>query len=218
MSTVTTMSLQRSLMETTDTIAIMGKSGHGKVLADIARANGYTQIIWIDDDTTKPEAVTRKQFTDKYADIPVALGIGDNVTREHICAELTSNDIVLLTLIHPSAVVSTSAKIARGCVIMPQAVINSDSVLGEGVIVNSNATVEHDCEVGSFAHISPNAALAGEVTVGKRTHIGIGASVVQQIRIGDDVVVAAGSAVIDDVPDTVMVAGVPATIKKKVMR
>ena len=33
-------------------LAIIGASGHGKVVADIARKNGYTEIVFLDDATT----------------------------------------------------------------------------------------------------------------------------------------------------------------------
>ena len=36
-----------------DKIIIIGASGHGKVIADIAKLNGYKEIIFLDDDITK---------------------------------------------------------------------------------------------------------------------------------------------------------------------
>ena len=34
-------------------IVIIGASGHGKVIADIARLNGYEEILFLDDDKSK---------------------------------------------------------------------------------------------------------------------------------------------------------------------
>ena len=34
-------------------IIIIGASGHGKVVADIAKLNGYEEILFLDDDTSK---------------------------------------------------------------------------------------------------------------------------------------------------------------------
>ena len=36
-----------------DKLVIIGASGHGKVIADIAKLNGYQEIIFLDDDPTK---------------------------------------------------------------------------------------------------------------------------------------------------------------------
>ena len=33
-----------------DKIVIIGASGHGKVVADIAKLNGYQEIVFVDDD------------------------------------------------------------------------------------------------------------------------------------------------------------------------
>ena len=46
--------------------------------------------------------------------------------------------------------------------------------------------------------------------IGENSYIGAGATVIQGTVIGSDVTVGAGSVVISDVPDGVMVKGVPA--------
>ena len=97
---------------------------------------------------------------------------------------------------------------------MPLASINADVTIGRGCIINSGAIVEHDSHVGDFVHIAPHATLAGGVNVGDHTFIGMGACVIQQRTLGHHAIVAAGSVVIEDIPSYVMVAGVPAVIKK----
>ncbi|WP_345988241.1 acetyltransferase [Sulfurimonas sp. HSL1-2] len=201
-------------METTKRIGIYGVGGHGRVVAQIARACGYTDILWIDD-AVKEGACDFDTFKTANADIPVALGVGSNAARQRVFEKLVTIGAEPLTLIHPSAVIAADAAVGSGSVIMPLAVVNTGATIGEGVIVNSGAVVEHDCRIGAFAHLSPNVALAGAVSVGLRTHVGIGSSVVQGVSIGSDAVIAAGSAVIASLPDGVMAAGVPAVIKKE---
>ena len=55
------------------------------------------------------------------------------------------------------------------------------------------------------------------VVIGDNVWIGAGAIVLPGVVIGNNCVVAAGSVVISNVPDNVMVAGVPAVIKKKLV-
>jgi serine O-acetyltransferase len=50
------------------------------------------------------------------------------------------------------------------------------------------------------------------MTVGSDVSFGTGAVVVGPVTIGDHVVVGAGSVVVDDVPNNVTVAGVPARV------
>lgn len=202
-------------MAATKRLGIYGCSGHGKVLADIAKAMGIMQVIWIDDYPAIEDAIDFQSFIRMYHDVPVAVGIGDNVVRKRICNKLKESGIPIATLIHPSAIISDSANIGEGCVIMPLCAINVDAVIGKGTIVNTGAVIEHDCTIGAYSHISPNVSLAGNVKVGELSHLGIGSCCIQNRIIGAHVVVAAGSCVTSDIPDNVMIAGVPAVIKKR---
>jgi UDP-N-acetylbacillosamine N-acetyltransferase len=200
-------------MDTTDKIAIYGKSGHGKVLADIARARGFKEILWIDDDPKK-EALRFLDFYEFYHDVPVLLGIGDNHTRQKLFYSLKSKGFLLPSIAHPSAIISESAQLNDGSVVMPNAVINADVKIAEGVIINTGAIIEHDCILEDFVHISPKVALAGGVKVSKFSHIGIGANVIQGVKIGENTKVGAGASVLRDLPSNVTAVGIPAKVIK----
>lgn len=189
-------------------IGIYGASGHGKVVADIAKLNGY-EVIFIDD--SKEGFLNYQEYKKRY-NYPIAWGIGDNLTRFELASTLEHET---LTLIHPKAVISSSAKIESGVVIMPGAIINADAIIEQGSIINSGAIIEHDCIIGSFCHIAPNVALAGGVKVGKITFIGIGTSVIQNIDIGANSVIGAGSLVLENIPNNVIAYGSPVKIKRR---
>ena len=53
-----------------------------------------------------------------------------------------------------------------------------------------------------------------EIFVGDNCYVGTGATILGPIRIGNNVTIAAGAVVTKDVPDNVVVAGVPAKIIK----
>jgi UDP-N-acetylbacillosamine N-acetyltransferase len=195
-------------------IGIYGVGGHGKVVAQIAAACGYTETIWIDDACVEGTS-TFEAFLDAYPDTPVALGIGGNKARQRVCEKIEATGIMPAVLVHPTASVAPDAVVGAGSVVMPMAVVNTEAVIGKGGIVNSGAVIEHECRLDDFVHISPKAALAGAIRVGARTHVGIGSSVIQCITIGSDCIIAAGAAVISPLPDGVMAAGVPAVIKKE---
>lgn len=202
-------------MATTE-IWIYGASGHGKVVADIARACGYTVAGWIDD-APRDRTLAWETFCGAYPKAPVALGIGNNAARQAIARKITAGGHPLPVLIHPSAVVSPSATVDEGSVVMPRAVINADATVGAGTIVNTGAVVEHDCILEPFVHLSPAAALAGGVCVKTRAHIGIGASVIQGVTVGEGATIGAGAAVIGSIPDGATAVGVPAKIIKGVL-
>ena len=203
-------------------IAILGASGHGKVVAELAELNGYS-VAFFDD--AYPQKSQLEQWsvignTDTLiANIQdfdgVAIGIGNNRIRAEKSAQLDSVNAELISLVHPSATVSNYSVLGKGVAVMAGAVINPFATIGDGVIVNTCAVVEHDCLLGDFSHVSPNAALAGESKIGHKTWIGIGASVRQQIKIGDDSVIGAGSVVVKDIPAGSTVCGNPAKEMKR---
>lgn len=199
-------------------LAILGASGHGRVVADIAESCGWNQIDFYDDawpKVTKNACWTiNGAIDDFYVHSPefqgVIVGIGDNKTRLSIIDQLLANKMPLISLIHPSAVISQHASIGLGVVVMPQVVINVGVKIGDGVILNTSCSIEHDCKLEDGVHISPGAHLAGGVVVCKSTWVGIGANVRQYLSIGNNTIVGAGATVVSNVASNVTVVGTPA--------
>ncbi|WP_169940099.1 acetyltransferase [Campylobacter sp. RM15925] len=198
-------------MEPTE-IYIYGCGGHAAVIADIAAECGYEKVIFLDD--AKFNGVNILKFSPELKKADIIIGVGDNKARKNLQNLVCEAGFNVVSLIHPSAVISTSAKICRGVVVMPNAVINARAVIKQGAIINSASVIEHDCVIGEFAHISPNVALAGGVEVGNLTHVGIGSCVIQGIKIGANSVIGAGSVVVRDITNNVLAYGNPARISK----
>ena len=200
------------------TLAIIGASGHGKVVADTAIQCGWTHIIYFDDAwptlTTHgkwpvlgtPETLT--QHLQGFSAIIVA--IGDNHIRLHKSLALQKAALPLASLIHPNAYVASDTHIEDGSIICAGAIVQPGTSIGLAGIVNTIATVDHDCSLASGVHISPGANLAGSVSVGECTWVGIGASINQSLSVGANVVIGASAAVTKDISDGVKVIGIPA--------
>ncbi len=201
-----------------NTLAILGASGHGKVVADVALATGWRQVVFFDD--AWPERRRNGHWdiagpsSRLLADMPafdgVIVAIGHNATRWDKHRWLRKAGANLVTLVHPTATVSRFARIGAGSVLMAGAVVNVDAELGEASIVNTGATIDHDGLLGHSVHASPGVHLAGDVAVGALSWLGIGSVVRQGVRIGQSVTVGAGSVVLRDVADGMTVIGVPA--------
>ncbi|MEZ8819381.1 acetyltransferase [Vibrio sp. 10N.222.54.A1] len=198
--------------------AILGASGHGKVIAEIAELNGYHNIVFFDDRWPSLKSVEHWSVSGdtstllsnvKEYDLAV-VAIGHNATRCSKQRELTSAGANFGVLAHPKAVISKYANIGIGSVVMANAVVNPFSHIGVSCIINTGSTVDHDCKLAEGVHISPGVNLAGGVEVGKNTWIGIGSQVKQLVVIGCDTVVGAGSTVINNVPNFKTVVGSPA--------
>ncbi len=193
-------------------LVIIGASGHGKVIADIALKCGYRNIAFIDDNAVGkcmgfPIIGTCEElmlFADGNTDFIIA--IGNNKIRRMIAGKYNLN---WTTLSHPSAIVGSNVQIGRGTVIMAGAIISPAVVIGDHCIINTAAIVEHDNRLGNYVHISPNAALGGTVHVGDNTHIGIGASIRNNIDICENCVVGAGSVVVKNITASGVYVGAP---------
>lgn len=204
------------------TLAIVGASGHGKVVAEAALSSGlWGEVIFYDDawptktkNGSSDVVGTTQNLLDMDQKPEVIVAIGNNKIRLAKQQELLSAGFILATVVHHTAAVSNSATIKAGTVVMAGAVINADAVIGAACIVNTNAVVEHDCILADAVHISPGACLAGGVEVGESSWVGIGATVIQLTCIGKNVMVGAGAAVVNDLPDGVTAVGVPAKIIK----
>jgi sugar O-acyltransferase (sialic acid O-acetyltransferase NeuD family) len=205
---------------------VWGAGGHGRVVADVVRAAGGTVVGFVDADAAKvghpplPGApvvlmaeaellrvLGRGQGADGGWDA-LAPGIGDN--RGRLRAFGLAAGAAWPSLIHPSAILSPSARVGEGTVVMPRAVLNADARVGRAAIVNTGAIVEHDCVVDDGAHLSPGCVLAGGARVGEGAWVGAGATVLPGVVVGPWAVVGAGAVVVRDVPGGTIVVGIPA--------
>jgi sugar O-acyltransferase (sialic acid O-acetyltransferase NeuD family) len=199
-------------------LAILGASGHGKVVADIALQTGWKSVVFYDDAWPERSHVEHwevrggmPRLLDDLAQFEgVLVAIGNNAVRENTLKVLSADGARLVTLVHPKATVSSLARLGEGTVVVAGAVINAFAILGKGTIVNTSATVGHDCRLGSYVHVAPGANVAGNVNVGRGSWVGVGAAIRQGVSIGEEVVVGAGAAVVADIADGLTVVGVPA--------
>ncbi len=193
-------------------LAVVGAGGHGRVCAEIAKTNGYEEIIFIDD-ADLPEVKVSGRVSDLAywtREYDVIIAVGNNNTRKVLLDYAEGLGANIATLIHPSAVVSPSASIGRGSVICPGAVVMTGAVLGEGVIVNTCASVDHDCRIGDIVHVAVGARVAGTVTVGDGVFIGAGAAIVNNVSVCAGCRIGAGAAVVSDIKESGTYVGVPA--------
>lgn len=199
-----------------DSLIIIGASGHGKVVADIAmKMNKWKNISFLDDNLSLktimgiPVIGSSANVVEhtKHSDFFVA--IGNNSTRERIQEGLLAQGTSIVSLVHPSAIIGTDVNVGIGTAIMAGVVINSSSVVGKGCIINSNSGLDHDNNIGDYVHISPRTHLAGTVKVGKGSWLGIGSVVSNNINICSGCKIGAGAVVVKDITESGTYVGVP---------
>jgi len=203
-------------------LLILGAGGHGKVVAEIASLmKQWDEIAFLDDNKELKEVNgykvidglrNYKLYKEEYENVFVA--IGNNKFRIDLIENLLEEGFKIPVLIHPFTAISSNVQINKGTVVMSGAVINTNTVIGKGCIINTSSSIDHDCTLEDGVHISPGVHIGGTVNIGKCTWVCIGTSIANNITIGKNVIIAAGAAVVQNVPDNVMIAGVPAIFKK----
>ena len=190
-------------------LIIIGASGHGKVVTDIALLNGYEDIVFLDDDESIKECggfpVIGKTIEAQVLEGDKVVAIGNATIRERM-----QTDMRTVTLIHPNSVIGRNVEIGEGTVIMPGTVINAEAKIGKGCIINTNSSVDHDCFIGDYVHVAVGSHICGTVSIGHRTWIGAGTTVSNNINIVADVVIGAGAVVVKDIMEAGTYLGVPA--------
>ncbi len=115
-----------------------------------------------------------------------------------------------ITLVHPSAQVSPSAKLGKGVFVGPLVSIANDTKVGEFALIGRSSSIGHHVFIGDYSAIGPGVVIPGRVYVGSDVHVGNGASVINGITVSDGSLIGAGSVVTRHVKKGRQVMGNPA--------
>ena len=156
-------------------IVVIGAGDFGKEVAwlieDInKKAPMYIILGFLDDDTDK----IGKQLNGYECLGPVSSLIELN-KNHHACAVVAMQDsdirrqIVKMfpefdsweTLIHPTANISASSKIGKGCIVCANNNISVNTAIGDQVIMNLSVTMGHDCKVADYVSIMSGTCYPG---------------------------------------------------------
>ncbi|MFV2113139.1 NeuD/PglB/VioB family sugar acetyltransferase [Micromonospora sp. LOL_025] len=210
---------RRALLHQGRPLVVLGTSGHAREIAWIAeqadqpvlgcvgpyRAAEHDRLSvpWLGDDDWLDTADPTVRYV---------VGVGDGALRARIDQAAGRNGRRCGSLVSPTAVIGARCTVGEGSVFWPGAVLTTDVRLGRHVHIGTRATVGHDTVIGDYATLLPGCTVAGSSRIGDGTTVAAGATVVDNISIGRDAVVGAGAVVVRDVPDNVVVVGVPARI------
>jgi sugar O-acyltransferase (sialic acid O-acetyltransferase NeuD family) len=206
-------------------IIVFGAGGHAKVVIDaIQRESRYEIVAVADAHMGKQGSIFCGYEVKSEAELLDADGsplfgaiiaIGSNSVRRNLAETILSKGWALVSIVHPAAVVATSASIGAGTLVMPGSVLNADARIGDNTIINTGAIIEHDCEIGEHVHIGPNAILCGGVVIGPGALVGAGAIVLGGVRIDAGATIGAGAVVLRDIPHGATAVGSPARVLER---
>jgi len=190
-------------------VIMLGAGGHASVLIDLILLSGgkikgiitpepsqiknYPDIPYLGDESQLSE--------NEWQSFQLVNGIGSlnpeaNKHRHALYQKCKAWGYSFATLIHPRAIVASTAQINEGAQIMAGVVIQPNVVIDQNSIINTRTSVDHDCIIGKSCHVAPGVTLSGNVQVGDFAHVGVGATVIQGIEIGSETLIRAGTTVV----------------------
>jgi sugar O-acyltransferase (sialic acid O-acetyltransferase NeuD family) len=148
------------------------------------------------------------QFLEFGSALPV-MAVGEPAGKRML-AERYAGRPFAAALVHPTAVVSASARLGQGVVVGPLALVSANAVVEDHVLVNAYASVGHDVRVGACTTLSCHVDLTGGVSVGRESFFGSGARVIPNIGVGDRCSIGAGAVVVRRTGDDATLFAAPA--------
>ena len=113
------------------------------------------------------------------------------------------------SFVHPSCVISKSAKIGVGTTILAHTVVNPNAIIGNHCTILTHVTVGHDANVGDYNFFATHSIISN-LKMGNGNFIGINASTNNFITIGDYCFVGMASNVTKSLTSRMKVYGNPA--------
>lgn len=150
-------------------LLILGAGGHGKVVQEVAHDFlGYEMIDFLDDNAKNAIGKIEDfgKFRSTYKNAFVALG--NNALREGLIMKLKANNFIVVNIIHPSAIISSSTKLGTGIYIGAGAILNSNTTVCDGTIIGIGARMDHDSVASKFSYIKTGAVLMDGSTIGEK--------------------------------------------------
>ncbi|HEX9976736.1 MAG TPA: NeuD/PglB/VioB family sugar acetyltransferase [Dehalococcoidales bacterium] len=209
-----------------ESVLVLGAGPQARVIPDVVTACGNLKLLGFVDvaderhllrgDAARFPIYDGTQFP---AELKARLGnfsvlisdpIGERSTR--FMAQAKEAGLPFINIIHPSAIVSPNASLGQGILILPGVILGPGVSVGNHVILNTAVTIDHDSVIQDNVVFGPAVHLAGGVLVKSGTSIGVGASSAPGVTIGSNCLIGAGSVIIENIPDSVVAAGVPARV------
>jgi UDP-3-O-[3-hydroxymyristoyl] glucosamine N-acyltransferase len=146
-------------------LIILGAGGYGRTVADAAAQTcAYDAIFFLDDNSQAEDVIGKCTDHAAFANENTAFypAFGNNEGRMTWLNRLTESGCNVATIIHPSAYVSPTVRMADGNVVLPHAIVNTFCEIKVGCIVNCGAIIDHGCVLEEGVHVCLGAIVKAE--------------------------------------------------------
>ena len=203
-------------------LLIIGARGWGREVYDIAKAcieggANFTVKGFLDDkadalegyDNYPPIIGAVESYQIQPNDVFIC-ALGNVNNKKHYSDLIKAKGGEFISLVHPTAVIGTNAKIGKGCIVGAYANLSNDTRIGDFVTMSIRSGMGHDSTIGDYTHIGGNCCISGFVTIGQNVTMHPGCIMVPHRKIGDNAVIGTGSVVLGNIKANTTVFGNPA--------
>jgi len=172
------------------------------ILGTGAAANEINQWM-LDEGLNESILLSHTEFASIKPGSQCILGFNDVLTRKKWLNQLSDYQIIWLTYVHPSAVITGDLRAGAGCVIGPTTVLGWNVLLGKFCSTCDGVNIGHNTELKNNIFLGPGTVIGGSSTIGCDVSIGMCSAIKDHVSVCNNVELLMSSVVTKDitVPD-----------------
>lgn len=203
-------------------IGVYGAGGFGREVLPLVREQYCeAQLCFVDDGLQDHNLNGYPVYAyQDFLNLPqveksVVLAIANSKVREHLEAKCIQDNVTILSVTAPNAVILDEVDIGDGAILCHFTQLTSNIKIGKQFHLNIYSYVAHDCVIGDYVTFAPGVRCNGNIHIEDHAYIGAGAIIKQgaadkPLVIGKGAVVGMGAVVTKNVPAGAVVVGNPA--------
>ena len=225
--------LGKDIIEENDIAALLGRkkvyiygaSTGAKQILEILKSTMTYEAVGIIDDN---EEVIGKRVASlevlgnfewlrsRYAEEPgmKIMIASHSINREKIYRRVKEAmpDIEFPPIVDSRAILLSGVEVGESSLIEAGVVLGHEVIIGNNVILNLGVKISHNCTIGDHSHLAIGTCISGAVVVEENVFIGAGSAINPAVTIGKNSMISPNTAVLHDMPENVVVSGVPGKI------
>lgn len=210
-------------------LVIIGAGGFGREMVEhinmINREVGPTWnfIGYVDDSSVETKEGVKilgglEDFLKMDRKIQYFIAIANMEVREKIADRCKEAGFTAATIIHAGTLVAPGCEIGEGAFVGRGNVLRRNVKIGEHCIVQGGGVFCRNTQIGAYTSIMTASCVGSDVKIGKYNYFGLRCNVADGVTTADNCTFGACASVNEDAPVPGMYVGVPAVLKKPLIK
>ena len=205
---------------------IIGAGKYGQVYLSYLLESGVDIIGFLDDDDSVQSKLINglpvlgktdfmPDLREKFGVEAIYCPLGNNRVRVKYLQRAKELGFSTPNYIHPSVILSPDVKLGEGVYILLGSKVMPLTEIEDYVMISMSVNVAHHSILRKGTFLSTGCNFGASIIAEENTYCGIGSTIMTGLhRLGKDCLIGAGAVVTKDVPDSAVMAGVPAKVIK----